>query len=823
MQKIKRKSPLFTDLKRGLNFGKKYYKIQYFLDLIMEASKKHFDLENLAFVFQNKQIETFFLASNRFLTNDSFAFKFDYYRKQNIFDLNQFSQEINKIVFYFRLNSHKELNLEIYQSGNELDYKQYFAFSSQFDFVYKQNLVVLNNHNYHQKETEYSLFRLQTYHQSDLSLTLEQIDLNQPILLTFLNYQTEIDSDLIKNLELDGIKVNFLNVNGELSDTKLFEKSIKLANKNNINLVVLFDDGFKSFRIAYKVNNIWMFLDADKQAAIFLHYLAKQFELQMSIFLDYEMSNYLQTIIKSFHKDFSVTIDPFVVFSEQEFLYVNDNYYFHQQLFANNLDLLISFLREYSVAEYINSLEKIYGYEEFKIIEKSMSLEKWKILETNILETTSIFDQQAKVDKIIENDELVVYKIESKDSKIIIKYYKLDHWVYLDLSLKGNDKLFLLEKLVKVQKDFKKANTFGNKDYFEFETKKGLLKLFAIIAIFLGLLFFTFYSVIGFDDTSNALQIFFSSYSDINFWVLFLNVIIGPVIASLPFWYIFKKSNTNIKFSSVVIAIYISKFLGTVTPFSYLPFIASIWYLKKQNLKSYQVVSGIFLALLITEFLAVFANGISLVYGLVAYNKISGGKNIELISGISFFGILWSTIIFFFFTTLIVSPRMHAFFINSLRRTTFFFGISAWYENVFSNLEYNLSLVRNSFKEMASHPKNLIVMTIIYLGFYLWWELILFSSIMIIGPNVSDFTFDKSIGFDTIIWEMNIWIPIPGKTGVTEAIGSDILNNALGWLETPEKGDQAIFLYRFFGTYVYATVAGFIFFGFLIKNTLAKR
>ncbi len=823
MQKIKRKSPLFTDLKRGLNFGKKYYKIQYFLDLIMEASKDQFDLESLVFVFQNDYIESFFLSHNRFLTNDLFNFKFDYYRKQTIFDLNSFSKKINKVVFYFSLNSWNELNLEIYQQGEEFDYKKYYAFSSKFDFLYKENFVILSNHDYSKKQSKYSLFNLQNFEQDDLTQVLKKIDLNQKILITFLNYRELIDSKLITDLELDGIKLNFLEAKEELSESNLFQKSIKLANKNNINTIVLFDDGFKSFRIAYKVNNIWIFLDADKQSAIFMHYLMKHFQVKPNIFLDYEMSNYLQTIIKSFHKDFSTTVDPFVAFSDQKFIYINDNYYFYQQIFASNLDLIISFLNKYSIVEYLSALEQNYGYEEFKIIEKSLNLEKWNHLEQDILETTNIFEQQAKVDKIIENDELIIYKIESKDSKVIIKYYKLDQWIYLDLSLKGDDKLYLLEKLVKTQKDFKKANTFGNKDYFELETKKGLVKLFAIILIFLGLLFFTFYSIIGFDNTSDALTIFFQSYRNINFWVLFLNVIIGPAIATLPFWYIFKKSNTNIKFSVMLIAIYISKFLATITPFSYLPFIASIWYLKKQNLKSYQVVSGIFLTLLITELFGVFANGISLVYGLVVYNDISGGENIGLISGISFFGILWSTMLFFFFLTLVASPRTHAGFLGMLRRITFAFGANEWYDNTYSNLEYNLSLIRSSLKQMATHPKNLIVMALIYFVFYFWWELILYSSIMIIGPNVSDFTFDKSIGFDTIIWEMNIWIPIPGKTGVTEAIGSNILNNALGWTATPEKGNQAIFLYRFFGTYVYATVAGFIFFFFLIKNTLQKH
>ncbi len=822
MQKLKRKSPLFTDLKRGLNFGKKYYKIQYFLDLIMEASKEQFDLESLVFVFQNDHIESFFLSYNRFLTNDLFEFKFDYYRKQEIFDLNAFSKETNKVVFYFSLNSWDELNLEIYQAGEEFDYKKYYAFSSKFDFIYKQNFIILSDHNYQQNKSKYSLFQLKSFKQNHLTKALNEINLNQKILITFLNYQEMIDHNLVNNLKLDGIEVNFLEAKEELSESKLFQKSIKLANKTNTNIIVLFDDGFKSFRIAYKVNNIWIFLDADKQSSIFVHYLMKHFKIETNIFLDYEMSTYLQKIIKSFHKDFSTTIDPFVAFSNQEFIYINDNYYFYQQIFANNLDLIISFLSSYSIVEYLDALEKTYGFEEFKIIEKNLNSEKWFSLEKDILATNTIFDQQAKVDKIIENDELIVYKIDSKDSKIIIKYYKLDQWVYLDLSLKGHDKLYLLEKLVKVQRDFKKANTFGNKDYFELETKKGILKLFTILAIFLGLLFFTFYSIIGFDNTSDALTIFFQSYRNVNFWVLFLNVIIGPIIATLPFWYIFKKVNTNIKFSALLIATYISKFLATITPFSYLPFVASIWYLKKQNLKSYQVVSGIFLTVLITELFAVFANGISLVYGLVIYNDISSGENIGLISGISFFGILWSTMLFFFFLTLVASSKIHAAFLGLLRRITFSFNASDWYDNTYSNLEYNLSLIRSSLKEMATHPKNLIVMAIIYLIFYFWWELILYSSVMIIGPSVSDFTFDKSIGYDTIIWEMNIWIPIPGKTGVTEAIGSNILNNALGWTATPQKGDQAIFLYRFFGTYIYATVAGFIFFFFLIKNALQK-
>ncbi len=835
MKKIKNEKFLsFVDLKKGINLRKNNFTLLYNLDfftLLMDSfTETEFNFDDVIFVFKSDTYKVD-IFKNAFVNRFEGENKIQWMYKFNLFNLSLYSQETNKTIVYFDINNYSELILEVYHNGSEIDYDKYLNISKSINdqisnlcessSEIKKKLSIDDDD--FKKYLELHTDELMVKEEMFLdSFNLDQhFLLEEKVLFTFLDYKHTNEQNLNKYYEQTNMYFNFENSNYNIENPRAFKNSIKRANKLNINKIVLFEDGFKSFRIAIKRKKYWTLLDSGTQSSFYLHFLINDHYLpdDTKIYFDYESSLTLDKIIENSKLDTYRTLDVSFQDFKNNALQINDDFYVDINVSnINNFTTLIKFFNKYKLEKYLKSISEAYGNEEFKIINKDLPLDEWIELEKSIIQTDFINEEQATIKLIYENNQLVIYEIRTKHQKLTFKYYKIDEYINLDVTIIGNDRLTVLELSNGIKKNFLKYNLFGNKEHSEFSDKKTYYKIAITLLIFIALLIITFTKIIGIDTSSESLTKFFNSYTTFYFWILILNFIIAPILVTLPFYFSFKMLKKNFKFVDIFIAAEMTNFLILILPLPYLSLVAIYWYLKHKGFRGYEISSGIFITVILVDIFALIANGISLMYGLYDFSTVTNNYLIWT-SLISVWGLMFSSFSLIIFGIIFISPWFHSVILNWLQSISLKFNKSEWYENKYSNIEYNLELVRESSKILTKKTSYLIGIVFVYILYYFWWELIMFSSIKIVDP-ANTLTFSGSIGIDTIIWEMSIWIPIPGKAGITELIGAEILNSSLNWIGT--EGEQTMVLYRMWGWYFYGFTSFMVFFFYLFKVNVFK-
>ncbi len=834
MRKIKNKTFLsFVDLKKGINLRKNNFilleQLDFFTLLMDLFENSYLNSNDIIFVFKNDfyKIDIF---KNAFINNFNNEEKIKWIYKHNLFNLSQYSKDKNNIVIYFDINNYSELILEIYHNGSEIDYEEYLKISQRINEQIDQISIESITHNKNRiNKNDFEIYlenqtiELEIEEETFLdNLDFQEIYLtNERILFSFLDYKNLLSEKLNEYSEQSNIYFNFENSEYNIENPRAFNDSIKIANKLKINKIILFEDGFKSFRIAYKQKRHWVFLDSGKQSSLYVNFLINDNFLPESttIYFDYESSITLDKIIENSKLNIKRTLDVSPQDFQKDALQINDDFYVDINIpKINNFTNLIKFFNKYNFDKYLKALNNAYGHEEFKIIKKDLIQSEWIELEKEIIQTETINGEDASVKLIYENNQLVIYEIKTKNQKLTFKYYKFDEYIHLDEAIIGKDRLVVLELSNDVKKMFLKYNLFGNKEYSEFNSKKTYFKILITLLIFAALLIVTFTKIIGVDTSSDALQKFFSAYDTPYFWILLLNFVVAPFLITFPFFFTFKMLGKKFKFFDVFIGAEMTNFLVLILPLPYLSLVAIYWYFKQKGFKGHEISAGIFITVIIVDTFALIANGMSLVYGLYDFASVTNNYLIAA-SIISVWGLFFTSISLIVFAFIFISPWFHSVILIWFKSFSLKFNRIEWYENKYSGIEYNLELVRESSKILTKKISYLIGILMIYIVFYFWWELMMFSSIKIIDPS-NEITFSRSIGVDTIIWEMSIWIPIPGKAGITELIGIEILNSLLNW--TSNEAEQTMLLYRLWGWYFYGFTSFLIFFGYLFKVNLFK-
>lgn len=635
---------------------------------------------------------------------------------------------------------------------------------------------------------------------------------------------------LQKSENLDNPKI--YNVN----NPKSFIEAFKFSKKNDINFILNISGDGSKMSIAYKRDKNWKIYSKD-DIFLFIIFLIKELKLMKN-------NNYIkipkirtkcidQVLISlnlKYKEDFKSEDTQYAFFNKSQEISINNftkcgnvftfllPFIYYLSTYDLTIDEIIKKIKSTNDNFYLFRIEKNVERKVFSNIISLMKEER----EIGVKKITSL--------KIIEYNEYInTIKINLLNGEILVSYNdKFKTIDILSYIYEGTEDDVFIDKS-EIDKFFK-VNLSSNQILDK--RKKKIIKSVGFtfsISSFVLVITLTFLFVFDVSEIKNSFLLLEESFDDPWVYLLILEIFLIPLSNALVFFYIFKKIDSDVSFSHILVGTYAGSVVSSVFITAFVGGTFILFYLRRKGYRTSEILPAVGVqATVLMLFRSIWAL-IMIPIGnnfLASVDVSAVNFNPRVIKILSWIGFSWVFASFLIFFAAGYFKWFYNFILIICEKVFFLFRKEEQYFNLVNNIDYNSKKIQKNFTYFFHKPFSLLVLGVIYFfsifvsAFSLYFSINL-SLTSYNEPILSPKYFFLTSSLSTLVVYSNTFIPLPAGIGFSEIFLVDILEAVISGTDlfsdinvSPDKLSQQIsFIERLFDNYIplFISAAFFIF------------
>ncbi len=355
----------------------------------------------------------------------------------------------------------------------------------------------------------------------------------------------------------------------------------------------------------------------------------------------------------------------------------------------------------------------------------------------------------------------------------------------------------------------KKLSKNRNEDEPPAFKKKSSKWILALSFIFIFAFIFAIvpeFDAMDYSVLSNSLRNFGTSWYTLWFWLLMFDFLVWPIWTSGVQYVYLSKLYDKTKFWDIYITKIASSFIAMISPSYIFGLGAQTWILRRRGYKTNDIVSSQGVSAIVIGLYNAIVHPLILIFTNLWL--VREGANAGVLHGATAFGYIW--------------VLLNKIFYVAIMRSRGFHGFITWTSTWISMLLNRYTLSQRWNRTIASETKTMAGNfdkavknwdTTIYASLILtlrifWIGAVRMSSYMVISRD-ANIDIWKSIGLNSTINYASLWIPVPGKLGLSE-----FMNNltASSIMQSKDAAGQVTYINRLFNYYfrILSTMIPFI-------------